>query len=234
MPAFSRCLHTCAFTVEASSASENSLSARDLHAWLYEQRHYTCAFMLQDLAVLVLPATDIFWEVELRRFLRMAFHVVGFCGRDIAVSSLPAADIIRYLSYEGILHIVLPSQAKEDWLRDAVLRRSRTSVNDSSQLPVEVSVRLSRLFDHEIDSQGSYKLTKGIPLSWVFQRTLYRWAEIAHDLRQSREGDCQARHFLKKYGVAHTGRHMEQTASHRVRLWRGGCASNSSTPSRTP
>ena len=67
---------------------------------------------------------------------------------------LPAADILRDLSYEGFLHIVLPSQAKEDWLRDAVLRRSRfiatASVNDSQQLPVEVSVRLSRLFDHEL------------------------------------------------------------------------------------
>ena len=40
---------------------------------------------------------------------------------------------------------------------------ARASVHDSSQFQVELSMRLSHLFDHE--------LTGGIPLSWVFQRT---------------------------------------------------------------
>ena len=48
------------------------------------------------------------------------------------------------------------SQAKEDWLRDAVLHFSRfmasPSANDSSQFPVEVSVRVSHSFDHELQA----------------------------------------------------------------------------------
>ena len=84
----------CAFTVEMSSAFEYSLSARDSHVLLYGQHHYTCAFMVQCFAVSLLLATDILWEVELRRFLRMVFHA-GFCGRDTPVLFLPAADILE-------------------------------------------------------------------------------------------------------------------------------------------
>ena len=42
-----------------SSASKNSLSAMDLRTWLYEQHHFTSAFMVEDLAVLMFPAADI-------------------------------------------------------------------------------------------------------------------------------------------------------------------------------
>ena len=45
--------------------------------------------------------------------------------------------------------MVFAPQANEEWLRFAVLRRGRfmkkASVNDFSQLPMEVSVRLSHL-----------------------------------------------------------------------------------------
>ena len=67
---------------------------------------------------------------------------------------LPAADILRDLSYEGLLHNLLLSQAKEVWLRDAALHCggfvATPSVNYSQEFPVEVSVRVSRLFDHEL------------------------------------------------------------------------------------
>ena len=50
---------------------------------------------------------------------------------------------------------------------EAVLRRgrfqARASVNDSSQLPVEVSVRLSQLFDHELQALRRYPLELGVP-----------------------------------------------------------------------
>ena len=50
--------------------------------------------MVQDFAVLLLPATDILWDVELRRFLRMVFHA-GFCGGDTLLLFPPAADILE-------------------------------------------------------------------------------------------------------------------------------------------
>ena len=48
------------------------------------------------------------------------------------------------------------------------------SVNDPSQLPVEVYVLVSHWFDHEFDSATQWELTKCIPLCWVFQRALCR------------------------------------------------------------
>ena len=92
---------------------------------------------------------------------------------------LPAADILRDLSYEGFLHILLLSQVKEDWLRDAALRCSSfmatASVNDSQQFPVEVSVRDHELY-HRVHLascgvftvlwlQGEYHLNTGTTLS---------------------------------------------------------------------
>ena len=32
--------------------------AKDLHTWLHEQQHHTCAFMMEDVAGLVFPAAD--------------------------------------------------------------------------------------------------------------------------------------------------------------------------------
>ena len=36
--------------------------AKDLHTWLYEQHHCTCAFMMEDVAALVFPAADNLWS----------------------------------------------------------------------------------------------------------------------------------------------------------------------------
>ena len=66
---------------------------------------------------------------------------------DIAVSMLPATDIFEELNYEGFSsHGPFFSQANKERLRIVV------RFMDSSQLAVEVSVRVSQLFDHEFDS----------------------------------------------------------------------------------
>ena len=50
-------------------------------------------------------------------------YTCAFTGEDVAASMLSAADIFGELTYENVLLMILPSQASEEWLRDAVLRR---------------------------------------------------------------------------------------------------------------
>ena len=49
-------------------------------------------------------------------------YTCAFTVEDVVASMLPTADIFGELSYEGFLRMVLPSQASEESLREAVLR----------------------------------------------------------------------------------------------------------------
>ena len=112
-------------------------------------------------------------------------------GGDIAASTLPAAEILGELINVSFLHTVSPSHVSEEWSPDAVLRRGRTMararVNGSLQLPVEVSLRLSHLFDHELQALRRY-----IPLSWVYQRTLCIPSEFNDFLRENGSQNIEA------------------------------------------
>merc|ERR1712012_1510010 len=80
---------------------------------------------------------------------QQSFCTSVFTVDDVAEAILPFADVHGELRYEGFLRMVLPSQASDEWLRDAIVRSGRFS---SYKVPVEVMCRLTHLFDHEIDT----------------------------------------------------------------------------------
>jgi len=87
---------------------------------------------------------------------QQSFCTSVFTVDDVAEAILPFADVHGELRYEGFLRMVLPSQASDEWLRDAIVRRGRFSSYvgelSSYKVPVEVMCRLTNLFDHEIDT----------------------------------------------------------------------------------
>ena len=81
-----------------------------------------------------------FWKVELRRYSSHRFALTG----------------------QSYSH----NFAREGWLRDAMLRAgrfmARVSVNDSSQLRMEMSGRLCRLFDHGLQAHWRYPVDPSV------------------------------------------------------------------------
>ena len=87
---------------------------------------------------------------------QQSFCTSVFTIDDVAEAILPFAEVYSELRYEGFLRMVLPSQATDEWLRDAIIRRGRFSSHvdehSSCEVPVEVMCRLTHLFEHEIDT----------------------------------------------------------------------------------
>ena len=86
---------------------------------------------------------------------QQSFCTSIFTVDDVAEAILPFADVHGELRYESYLRMVLPLQASDEWLRDAIVRRgcfsSYVSEHSSYKVPVEVMCRLTHLFVQEID-----------------------------------------------------------------------------------
>ena len=98
-----------------------------------------------------LTAAEVFTWLTQQSFCTSVFMV-----DDVAEAILPFADVHGELRYEGSPRMVLPSQASDEWLRDAIVRRGRfpsfVGEHSSYKVPVEVMCRLTYLFVHEIDT----------------------------------------------------------------------------------
>ena len=96
-----------------------------------------------------LSAAEIYIWLSQQSFCTSVFTV-----DVVAKAILPFAVVHGELLYEGSPRMVLPSQASDEWLRDAIVRRGRFSSYVGEyypyKVPVEVMCRLSHLFDHEI------------------------------------------------------------------------------------
>ena len=98
-----------------------------------------------------LTAAEIYTWLTQQSFCTLVFTV-----DYVAEAILPFADVHGELRYEGSLRMVLPLQASDEWMRDAIVRRgcfsSYVSEHSSYKVPVEVMCRLTHLFVQEIDT----------------------------------------------------------------------------------